>query len=202
MGYKVKEIFYTLQGEGFHTGRPAVFCRFTGCNLWSGLEKHRAKAICKFCDTDFIGGESYSDANALAVAIKDAFQGGEKRFVVFTGGEPALQLDDRLIKAVKNFGFEVAIETNGTIHLPNGIDWICVSPKQGSELKVFCGNELKIVYPQTGQNLNRFLQFSFDHFYLQPMDGCDGSIEKTISYCLKNPIWNLSVQTHKSLGIR
>lgn len=202
MAYKVKEIFYTLQGEGFHTGRPAVFCRFTGCNLWSGLEKHRGSAVCQFCDTDFLGGETYTDALALAVAINDAFAGDRGRFVVFTGGEPALQLDEDLIKAVKGLGFEVAIETNGTIDLPDGIDWVCVSPKHGSELKVVCGNELKLVYPQTGQDPVRFVGLSFNHFYLQPMDGCDGAIEKTIQYCMNNAAWRLSIQVHKVVGLR
>jgi 7-carboxy-7-deazaguanine synthase (Cx14CxxC type) len=208
--YAVKEIFLTLQGEGVHTGRPAVFCRFAGCNLWSGREEDRAEAICRFCDTDFVGtdgtkGGKYKDADALADAIAGEWRaGGEKRFTVLTGGEPLLQVDAELLAALHARGFEVAVETNGTLEPPAGIDWICVSPKAGAELKLKTGNELKLVYPQDGAQPEDFAALPFQHFSLQPMDGPDAAANtrRTIEYCLKHPQWNLSLQTHKIMGIR
>lgn len=208
--YKVKEIFYTLQGEGAQTGRPAVFCRFTGCNLWSGREEDRAKAICQFCDTDFWGmdgvnGGRYT-ANELAAKVASLWQPVRaigKPYVVCTGGEPLLQLDEPLIEALHNQGFEIAVETNGTIAAPQGLDWICVSPKAGSELILKKGNELKLVFPQPGAAPELFEQLDFDHFFLQPMDGTlqARNIQLTLDYCLKNPQWRLSLQTHKLLNI-
>jgi len=209
--YSVKEIFYTLQGEGFHTGRPAVFCRFTSCNLWTGREKDRAGAICKFCDTDFVGtdgrgGGRFADAKELASAVARTWPeaGFTNRMVVCTGGEPLLQLDRDLVDALHAEGFYVAIETNGTQPVPPGIDWICVSPKAGAELKLKSGNELKLVYPQQGAKPEDFAALSFQHFSLQPMDGPDfaENTKRAIEYCLKHPQWNLSLQTHKALGIR
>lgn len=206
--YKVKEIYYTLQGEGAHSGRPAVFCRFSGCNLWSGREEDRHKAICQFCDTDFWGmdGENGGryDAEKLAHKVSDLWP--EKAgipYVVCTGGEPLLQLDGPLIDAFHQKGFEIAIETNGTIEAPEGIDWICVSPKAGAELKQTKGNELKLVYPQAGAMPEQFEQLSFDHFFLQPMDGPEiaENTKQTIDYCLKHPKWHLSIQSHKMLNI-
>jgi len=209
MTYAVKELFKTLQGEGAHAGRAAVFCRFAGCNLWSGREIDRESAICNFCDTDFIGtdgegGGKFLDAGELAAAIVRIWgEGRENRFVVFTGGEPLLQLDEPLIAAVHGHGFEIAIETNGTMEPVAGIDWICVSPKAGSELKLCSGNELKLVYPQAGMNPADVAGLEFDHYWLQPMDGPDRA-ENTaaaVAYCLENPQWRLSLQTHKLIGI-
>ena len=210
MTYAVKEIFYTLQGEGALTGRPAVFCRFAGCNLWSGREEDRAEAVCTFCDTDFVGidgtnGGRYSDAAALAQAVTAAWPDGQQnRFVVCTGGEPLLQLDGALIDAFHARGFEIAIETNGTIAPPPGIDWVCVSPKAGAPLVVTSGDELKIVVPQDGLDPLDFAHFDFGRFSVQPMDGPDriGNTENAIRFCLAHPQWQLSLQTHKVTGIR
>ena len=208
--YKIKEIYYTLQGEGAHTGRPAVFCRFTGCNLWSGREQDRVKAICQFCDTDFwgtdgINGGKYGSAQAVveAVAAQWPNQKEGTPYVVCTGGEPLLQLDQALVDAFHQGGFEVAIETNGTQIPPKNIDWICVSPKAGAELILKKGQELKLVYPQPLAMPEQFEQLNFDHFYLQPMDGPNGPINTklTLEYCLKHPKWSMSVQTHKLLNI-
>lgn len=207
--YSVKEIFYTLQGEGAQSGRPAVFLRFAGCNLWSGREEDRATAICKFCDTDFVGtdgqgGGKFVGAEALADAVALTWKGeGERRFVVCTGGEPALQLDEPLIRALHDRGFEVAIETNGTLTLPAGLDWVCVSPKAGTPLKVCSGNELKLVFPQEGADPTEFEELNFEHFFLQPMDGPDlaRNTRLALEYCLAHPKWRLSLQTHKLLGI-
>jgi 7-carboxy-7-deazaguanine synthase len=209
VSYTVKEIFKTLQGEGAQAGRPAVFCRFTGCNLWSGREQDRAGAICQFCDTDFVGtdgpgGGRFESAAELAQAIGQAWAGGApRRFVVFTGGEPLLQLDAALIEAVHRLGFEIAVETNGTQDAENGIDWICVSPKAGAPLKQRCGDELKLVYPQTGIDPAEFFGLQFDHFWLQPMDGPDraANTAAAIAYCMAHPHWRLSVQMHKFVGI-
>ena len=210
MSYKVKEIFYTLQGEGGQSGRPAVFCRFTGCNLWTGREKDRAKAICQFCDTDFIGmdglnGGKYKTAEELAKKVKSVWGNTNlgKPFVVCTGGEPALQLDRNLINAFHTEGLEISIETNGTIELPESIDWICVSPKANTDLVILKGHELKLVYPQVGAEPEHFIHLNFDNFYLQPMDGIfhKENIQLTVEYCLKNPQWKLSLQTHKILNI-
>lgn len=210
MTYSVKEIFYTLQGEGTHAGRPAVFCRFSGCNLWSGRESDRASAICRFCDTDFVGtdgegGGKFGDASGLARAIDALWPGSHtaSKFVVFTGGEPLLQLDAALLAAVHALGFEIAIETNGTLPVPSGVDWICVSPKVGADLKQRTGNELKVVIPQQGQSLSDYEQLDFEHFYLQPMDGPDKArnTQLAIEICKNNPKWKLSVQTHKLLQI-
>jgi 7-carboxy-7-deazaguanine synthase (Cx14CxxC type) len=211
MTYTVKEIFYTLQGEGTHTGRPAVFCRFAGCNLWTGREEDRANAICTFCDTDFVGvgpdGGKFRTADELADAIATrwpSLNGHGKRFVVCTGGEPLLQLDEAAVAALHARGFEVAIETNGTLEPPAGLDWICVSPKAGSETILRRGNELKLVYPQPGAQPETFEADDFDHFYLQPMDGpnLERNTELALEYCLAHPQWNLSLQTHKFVGIR
>jgi 7-carboxy-7-deazaguanine synthase (Cx14CxxC type) len=209
--YAVKEIFYTLQGEGANTGRPAVFCRFAGCNLWTGREQDRDQATCQFCDTDFVGtdgpgGGKFDSADSLAAAITAAGPSGEgpwRRFVVCTGGEPLLQLDASLLGALHAAGFEVAVETNGTIAPPEGIDWLCVSPKVGAELVVRSGNELKLVYPQDGGEPERFEGLGFDHFFLQPMDGPfrDANTQAALQYCLAHPRWRLSLQTHKLLGI-
>ncbi len=207
--YKVKEIYYTLQGEGAHSGRPAVFCRFSGCNLWSGREEDRHKAICQFCDTDFWGtdgenGGRYPTAGSLADKVLALWPGnGGQPYVVCTGGEPLLQLDQALVEAFHDRGFEVAIETNGTKPAPPGIDWICVSPKAGAELILKAGNELKLVFPQPGAEPERFTHLSFDHFFLQPMDGPDAArnTRLTLEYCLQHPQWNLSLQTHKLLDI-
>lgn len=211
MSYKVKEIFYTLQGEGYHAGRPAVFCRFSACNLWTGRESDRARAICKFCDTDFVGtdgggGGKFADAAALAAAISMAWPEPEHdyRMVVCTGGEPLLQLDEPLIDALHGEGFYVAVETNGTLPAPAGIDWLCVSPKIGAALVLTSGNELKLVYPQDGGDPAQFEQLDFESFRLAPMDG-PRRVENTteaVEYCLKRPRWKLSMQTHKYLGIR
>jgi len=207
--YQIKEIFYTLQGEGARTGRPAVFCRFSGCNLWSGLEKDRSKAVCTFCDTDFIGtngpgGGKFETAILLAEAIEDKWINDSlEKYVVCTGGEPALQIDLHLIRELHDRGFEIAIETNGTIKLPNGIDWVTVSPKADSKLKTIEGNELKLVYPQANVDPKLFNDLNFDEFYLQPLDDKykNENTQKTVQYCLENPKWKISLQTHKYLGI-
>ena len=210
MPYAVKEIFYTLQGEGANTGRPAVFCRFAGCNLWTGREADRASAICRFCDTDFVGtdgpgGGRFPDATALAQAVAGAWpDGGTGRpFVVCTGGEPLLQLDPALLDALHAEGFEVAVETNGTVEPPPGIDWLCVSPKAGASLVVHRGDELKLVYPQEGAEPARFETLHFGRFFLQPMDGParEANTADALRYCLDHPRWRLSLQTHKLLGI-
>jgi len=209
--YAVKEVFYTLQGEGFHSGRPAVFCRFAGCNLWSGREIDRASAMCSFCDTDFVGtdglgGGRFQDAAGLAAAIAGFWPDRKSGapFVVFTGGEPLLQLDSALIDAIKACGFEIAIETNGTLAAPTGIDWICVSPKADAAVIQDHGNELKLVYPQINVDPARFLNWRFEHFFLQPMDGpaVRETTQMAIDYCLSHPQWRLSLQSHKTLGIR
>ena len=211
MSYAVKAIFYTLQGEGAQTGRPAVFCRFAGCNLWSGREQDRASAICKFCDTDFAdtngrGGGNFATAVSLAAAIDHKWPATAEsgnRFVVCTGGEPLLQLDKELIDALHARNFEIAVETNGTIAAPAGLDWICVSPKAGTELAQLSGDELKLVYPQIGAVPCEFENLGFRHFFLQPMDGAERAIntELALRYCLDHPQWRLSLQTHKFLGI-
>ena len=210
MTYAVKEIFYTLQGEGANMGRPAVFCRFAGCNLWSGREEDRSGAVCQFCDTDFVGtdgdgGGKFSDASALAAAVARAWRGEKTgtELVVLTGGEPTLQLDADLIEALHAHDFEIAIETNGTLPLPQGIDWVCVSPKAAAALNVTHGDELKLVYPQALAMPERFEDLAFDYFFLQPMDGPDRekNTRQAIDYCLAHPAWRLSVQTHKILGI-
>lgn len=210
MGYQIKEIFYTLQGEGAMVGRPAVFCRFTGCNLWSGREEDRAQAICTFCDTDFRGtdglnGGTYPDAEHLAMKIASCWPDLSKGipYVVCTGGEPLLQMDVAFTQAVKKYGFEIAVETNGTKPIVYGIDWVCVSPKSTANLVVTQGNELKLVYPQMDASPEQFEKLSFDHFYLQPMDGENAKIteQQTLAYCLKNPQWKMSIQVHKWLNI-
>ena len=236
MSYKIKEIFYTLQGEGGQTGRAAVFCRFTGCNLWTGREKDRAKAICQFCDTDFVGtngvnGGRFKTAEEVATKVNDIWEiavngknpkseirnpkyteGGQtaaiigekiKKYVVCTGGEPALQLDAALVAAFHAIGFEIAIETNGTIPLAEGIDWVCVSPKAGTDIVVQRGAELKLVFPQTGAEPERFADLAFDNFYIQPMDSPLQKIhtQMALQFCLQNPQWKLSLQTHKILDI-
>jgi 7-carboxy-7-deazaguanine synthase len=210
MTYSVKEMFYTLQGEGSHAGRPAVFLRFAGCNLWSGREQDRASAVCQFCDTDFIGtdgegGGKFDDAATLAASVAalwpDKAQG--KPYVVCTGGEPLLQLDSALIAALHGVGFELAVETNGTLQAPAGIDWICVSPKAGAAFVQQSGHELKLVYPQLLAPPDMFTHLPFQGFFLQPMDGPDvaANTKAAVAYCLKNPHWRLSLQTHKILGI-
>ena len=209
MSYAVKEIFLTLQGEGGQAGRPAVFCRFAGCNLWSGREEDRAGAVCTFCDTDFVGmdgpgGGRFADAEALAEAVAAQWAGGmERRLVVCTGGEPLLQLDGPLVAALHARGFEIALETNGTLPVPPGVDWICVSPKADAPLAQRSGQELKLVYPQPGVDPGRFEGLGFERFYLQPMDGPErqANTEAAIAYCLAHPRWRLSVQTHKYLGL-
>jgi 7-carboxy-7-deazaguanine synthase len=216
--YTVKELFPTLQGEGAHAGRAAVFCRFAGCNLWSGREEDRATAICQFCDTDFVGsdglgGGKFETASSLAAAIETAWRstlaGPQQRYVVFTGGEPLLQLDEELIAALHQKGFEVAIETNGTIKVPKGIDWICVSPKAGSELIVLQADELKLVIPQHDHQqleklMARFEGMDYRNRFLQPMDGPNlkSNTELAVSLCQKRPLWRLSLQSHKLIGIR
>ncbi len=210
MSYSVKEIFYTLQGEGANTGRPAVFCRFAGCNLWTGREQDRATATCQFCDTDFVGtdgpgGGRFSTAESLAHAVAAAWpaESTERRFVVCTGGEPLLQLDPALIGALHKEGFEIAVETNGTVPPPDGIDWLCVSPKAGAPLEVRTGDEIKLVFPQEGADPVEFEGLDFDNFFLQPMDGPDrdANTAAALQYCLAHPRWRLSLQTHKLLGI-
>jgi 7-carboxy-7-deazaguanine synthase (Cx14CxxC type) len=209
VGYLVKEVFATLQGEGANAGRPAVFCRFAGCNLWSGREEHRANAVCQFCDTDFVGtdgpgGGRFATADVLVEHVEAMWPAGdEHRFVVCTGGEPLLQLDEELVDALHGRGFEVAIETNGTLLPPPGVDWVCVSPKADAELVLTAGDELKLVFPQVGADPAGYERLDFAHFLLQPMDGPD-VLEHTkaaIEYCLTHPRWRLSVQTHKYLGI-
>ena len=212
MTYAVKEIFYTLQGEGANAGRPAVFCRFAGCNLWSGREADRASAVCQFCDTDFVGtngvgGGKFATAEALAAAVRERWPASAADagtpLVVCTGGEPLLQLDEPLVDALHAHGFEVAVETNGTQHPPRGLDWVCVSPKAGAELVVQRGDELKLVYPQETAPPERFSALKFRHFFLQPMDGPDRerNTQLALRYCLDHPRWRLSLQTHKLLGI-
>jgi len=210
MSYAIKEIFYTLQGEGANTGRAAVFCRFAGCNLWTGREHDRGNASCQFCDTDFVGtngpgGGSFTTAEALSAAVAAAWPASDagRRFVVCTGGEPLLQLDVPLLRALHEAGFEVAVETNGTLPVLPGVDWVCVSPKAGSELQVRTGDEIKLVFPQAGAEPERFEQMSFRNFFLQPMDGPqrEANTEAALRYCLAHPRWRLSLQTHKLLGI-
>jgi 7-carboxy-7-deazaguanine synthase len=207
--YQVKEIFYTLQGEGANAGTPAVFCRFAGCNLWSGREQDRATAKCRFCDTDFVGvdgvgGGQFQTADDLARACRAACTAGSgPAMVVLTGGEPMLQVDDDLIDALHARGFSIAIETNGTLAVPDGIDWVCVSPKAGQPLVQISGDELKLVYPQAGADPALYAALDFEHRFLQPMDGPDraSNTAAAIAYCKANPPWRLSVQTHKVLGI-
>ncbi len=211
MSYQVKEIFYTLQGEGSNAGRPAVFCRFAGCNLWSGREQDRATAVCRFCDTDFVGtdgtlGGKFRSADALADQIQAQWPAGDRahRFVVMTGGEPLLQVDGALIDALHARGFQIAVETNGTIAAPPGIDWICVSPKAGAPWIQRTGHELKLVWPQPAFNLDELEAAAFTHRYLQPMDSPERqrNTEACIELCLQRPAWRLSLQTHKITGIR
>lgn len=211
MTYSVKEIFYTLQGEGAQAGRPAVFCRFAGCNLWSGLEKDRSTAVCTFCDTDFVGtngdgGGKFVTPQALATAVSKCWPNDDKsgkRFVVCTGGEPLLQLDEPLIDALHAEGFEVAVETNGTQLAPRGLDWICVSPKAEAPVVIKGGDEIKLVFPQITAQPERFQSLQFRHFFLQPMDGPEKvrNTKLAIDYCLQHPQWSLSIQTHKLIGI-
>lgn len=214
MSYAVKEIIYTLQGEGAQSGRAAVFCRFAGCNLWSGREADRSEAVCKFCDTDFLGGDGpnggeFASPGDLANAIARQWpassraSAGEKPFVVCTGGEPLLQIDAPLIDALHERGFEIAVETNGTLPLVAGIDWSCVSPKAGTALRLTAGDELKLIYPQPGAGPEQFERLDFKHFFLQPMDGPDAATNTrlTVEYCLSHPRWRISLQTHKILGI-
>jgi 7-carboxy-7-deazaguanine synthase len=210
LSYAVKEIFLTLQGEGAHVGRAAVFCRFAGCNLWSGREQDRGTATCRFCDTDFVGtdgtrGGRYDSAADLAETIAEEWTGTEaNRYVILTGGEPLLQLDPPLIDALHARGFEIGVETNGTIEPPAGLDWICVSPKAGAELVVRRGHELKLVYPQAEAAPEAFVNLEFQRFSLQPMDGPEvaENTARAVEYCLRHPQWRLSLQTHKTLGIR
>ena len=212
MSFAVKEIFYTLQGEGFYAGRPAVFCRFAGCNLWSGREEDRQFAKCRFCDTDFLGAEesggAFENAALLAQAICAHFpsyaHAGYRPYVVLTGGEPALQVTDELVWELTRHGVQVGVETNGTLALPDGLDWITVSPKAGTALAVTRGNELKLVWPQEGIDLRDFEQLEFEHFFLQPRDSADQAqaTEEAVQTCLKRPLWKLSLQTHKYIGIR
>ena len=224
MSYTVKEIFYTLQGEGAQTGRAAVFCRFSGCNLWTGREEDRSRAVCQFCDTDFVGtgpdGGRFASATELADEIDRCWAGraddlggsgirasgaaAGRKYVVCTGGEPLLQLDDALIDALHQRGFEVAVETNGTKPAPASLDWICVSPKAGAPFVQTSGNELKLVYPQEQAPPEKFERLDFEHFFLQPMDGAETALntERAIEYCLAHPRWRLSIQTHKLVGLR
>ncbi|HEY8311899.1 MAG TPA: 7-carboxy-7-deazaguanine synthase [Gemmatimonadaceae bacterium] len=212
MVYTIKEIFYTLQGEGANTGRAAVFCRFSGCNLWNGHESGRGDAVCTFCDTDFVGvgpdGGKFANAEALAQAVDRAWQPASsersERFVVCTGGEPLLQLDEAVVDALHRFGFRVAVETNGTQPAVAGLDWICVSPKASTTLALTSGDELKLVYPQESAMPERFAELKFANFFLQPMDGpsLQENTRAAIRYCLDHPQWRLSVQTHKVAGIR
>jgi 7-carboxy-7-deazaguanine synthase len=208
MTYTVHEIFFTLQGEGANTGRPAVFCRFAGCNLWTGREADRARAVCQFCDTVFVGigpdGGSFATPDALVTAVLAHWPSAARPFVVCTGGEPLLQLDAPLVSAFHDAKCEIAVETNGTRVPPVGIDWVCVSPKANAPLALTHGDELKLVYPQEGAEPERFAALAFQHFFLQPMDGAERerNTRAAIAYCLKNPQWRLSVQTHKVLGLR
>ena len=206
--YSVKEIYYTIQGEGFYTGKPAVFCRFSGCNLWSGIEEDRFKAKCDFCDTDFVGtdgvnGGKYKNSELLVEKILSLWPSNYNPFVVLTGGEPLLQVDTMLIDEMKKYKIEIAIETNGTIIAPKGLDWICVSPKAGNKFIQNFGDEIKIIYPQKGINPLDYEKFAFKHYSLQPMDGklLKRNTQLTINYCKKNPKWKVSIQTHKLLGI-
>jgi len=206
--YTVKEIYYTIQGEGFQSGRAAVFCRFSGCNLWSGREEDRSKAICQFCDTNFWGTDGVNGGkyavDELVKRIEQIYEGGgQDKFVVLTGGEPALQVDSELVAALHAAGFEVGIETNGTKELPVGIDWVCVSPKADTEIIVTSGNELKIVIPQKGVDPRDFADMDFDHKYVQAMESevWQSNIDHAVDFVKKNPQWRLSVQTHKNLGI-
>jgi 7-carboxy-7-deazaguanine synthase len=208
--YSVKEIFYTLQGEGAQAGRPAVFCRFSGCNLWTGREQDRASAVCRFCDTDFVGtngerGGKFGSSVELAEVIDSLWPADypANKYVVFTGGEPLLQLDEALIASMHAQGFEIAIETNGTLEAPQGVDWICVSPKMGAPLVQRSGHELKVVVPQEGQQMEEYEQMDFSHFFLQPMDGPDkeANTRLAIALCKQRPKWRLSLQTHKLLQI-
>jgi 7-carboxy-7-deazaguanine synthase len=210
MTYTVKEIYYTLQGEGGQAGRAAVFCRFTGCNLWTGHEKDRSKAICQFCDTDFVGtdgpgGGKFATSADLASAVASYWPEGArgKPLVVCTGGEPLLQLDEPLVDALHAAGFEVAVETNGTVPAPTGLDWICVSPKAGAQIVLTRGSELKLVFPQPGAMPDQFTELDFTHFFLQPMDGLERqrNTQIAVEYCLRHPQWRLSIQTHKVIGI-
>lgn len=211
MSYQVKEIYYTLQGEGARTGRAAVFLRFAGCNLWSGLERDRARAVCRFCDTDFVGtdgvgGGKFPDAQTLAEAVSSKWpklQPG-RPYVVCTGGEPLLQLDTALTTVLHKSGFEIAIETNGTLEPPPGIDWICVSPKADAGVLLGCGNELKLIFPQENAPPERYAGLAFEHFFLQPMDSPekDANTRAATEYCLTHPQWRLSLQTHKLIGLR
>jgi 7-carboxy-7-deazaguanine synthase len=210
MTYSVKEIFFTLQGEGANTGRPAVFCRFAGCNLWSGLEKDRATAQCQFCDTDFVGtdgtgGGKFATPAELAEAVRAEWPkgAGGSPLVVCTGGEPFLQLDEVLVMALHSAGFEIAVETNGTVTPPAGIDWLCVSPKAGTDLMITTGDELKLIYPQAGAEPEKYEGLQFRNFFLQPLDdpARAENTQKTVDYCMAHPKWRLSLQTHKYLGI-
>lgn len=208
--YTVKEIFYTLQGEGANSGRAAVFCRFAGCNLWTGREADRESAVCRFCDTDFVGvgpdGGRFRSASELAAAVRSRWprDGGGEPLVVCTGGEPLLQLDPDVVDALHDAGFQVAVETNGTLEPPPGIDWICVSPKVGAPLLLRRGNELKLVYPQEGGDPAQFESLDFEHLYLQPMDGpqAQENTRAAAAYCMAHPRWKLSLQTHKYVGLR
>jgi 7-carboxy-7-deazaguanine synthase (Cx14CxxC type) len=212
VAYTVKEIFYTLQGEGARSGTAAVFCRFSGCNLWTGREEDRERAVCKFCDTDFVGtgpdGGRFADAESLAETVDACWNGragsASGKYVVCTGGEPLLQLDNAAIDALHARGFEIAVETNGTRPAPPSLDWICVSPKAGAELVQLSGNELKLVFPQPDARPEQFESLAFDHFFLQPMDGpnLEMNVNEAVRYCMSHPRWRLSVQTHKLLGIR
>ena len=212
MTYSVKEIFYTLQGEGAQSGRAAVFCRFAGCNLWSGLEGDRLSALCQFCDTDFVGtdgkrGGKYENARDLVDALEEVWNlscpSNSSKYAVLTGGEPGLQVDISLVEALHISGYEVGIETNGTQKLPNGIDWICVSPKEGAELVLATGDELKVVFPQGGLDISKLEQLDFRHYFVQPKDCAekDENIQKAIEFCMNNPVWRLSLQTHKIVGL-
>ncbi len=206
--YKIKEIYYTIQGEGFHTGRPAVFCRFSGCNLWTGREEDRDKAVCKFCDTDFWGmdgvnGGNYTSQELINKIVSLWPTSSKDVFVVCTGGEPALQIDEELVSEMHRHNIEIAIETNGTVSLASNIDWICVSPKANTEIIVTKGHELKLVYPQLENVPTDFEHLDFEHFYLQPLDDAhqEHNTKACVQYCLQNPKWKLSLQTHKYLGI-
>lgn len=211
MSYMVKEIFYTLQGEGGNAGRAAVFCRFAGCNLWSGREADRSSAQCQFCDTDFVGtdgtnGGKFRSASELAAAVASLWPSAAKgkKLVVLTGGEPLLQVDTALVQKLHELDFEIAVETNGTVEAPEGLDWVCVSPKAGTHLKIREGQELKLVVPQEGLNLEELVSMRFDHHLLQPMDGplVKKNTQWAIEYCMRDPRWRLSLQTHKMTGIR
>ena len=208
MGFAVKELFYTLQGEGANTGRPAVFCRFAGCNLWTGHESDRSTAVCQFCDTDFVGtdgpgGGSFATPSSLVDAVAKQWPGGGRPLVVCTGGEPFLQMTAGLVEALHKRGFEVAVETNGTRPAPPGLDWVCVSPKAGTDLVLLAGDELKLIFPQPGAEPERYERLDFRHFFLQPMDGPERARNTAlaVSFCLAHPRWRLSLQTHKLLGI-